>query len=927
MIMYLFNQTKGSPQYLCYRNVVCSLRLSQCFLKGIFPITLLCLLCLITEAGASTVMKIGVLAKRGADITHNRWDETAAYLSKNIPEYTFVVVSLGFREIHAAAQNGSVDFVLTNPAFYVELEALHGVSRIATLINRNLPDQYTTVFGGVIFTRFDRDDITTLKDTKNRSFTAVDPQSFGGWIMAWRELREQGVDPQSNFTSLSFAETHDAVVFSVLEGKNDVGAVRSDTLERMQQDGLISLSDFKVLAQKRFPGFPFLTSTALYPEWPMAAVHTTSDRVARLVASALMAMEADDPAAVAGKYAGWTVPLNYQPVHDCLMYLRTGPYKDYGVFTLRDVIIRYQRQLALLVLGVVIVLAVAGYILQLNKVLQQKKAEVDELNRSLEVKVFKRTEKIHALLDQEIYLRSILNTIADINELLIISPRLEFLLQETCMRLCSHGHYEFSWIGLVEGDDVVEVYSSDDMGNYLQEPPYHLQNEETEFLRSLTARCIRQNTTMVTDDVSTESVGAPWRKGKRIQGFQAVICLPLTAARGMGALGALSVYTWRKEGFEKEEIDMLEDLAGNVGFAVNSFRRSEAVRQLEHEREANYEETIFSLVNMIEHRDTYTAGHTARVGYYSELIAMEMGLDTEIIRTLKKAAVLHDIGKIATPDSVLLKPGKLSELDHDLIKVHAYAGYEILSRINMYKDLAEIIKHHHEWYDGTGYPDGLRGEEIPLLSRILTVADAFDAMTTNRIYKARKEVQAALQEMEKLAGVQFSPDVVTAALKALANVRPPAAASQLPKTDLEKSRFSYFFNDRLTGLFNEDYLQFILQNNRESNEFNCLNSVQLDGLLEYNKEHGWELGNDLVEEFAAELRRDFPHELLFRAYGNDFVIVSQQHLDISKDRFLSYECIQDSGIRVQVYHVDLKKERAYSTTKLECLEVLAHEVC
>jgi two-component system sensor histidine kinase TtrS len=805
------------------------------------------------------------------------------------------------------------------------LEVRYGVSRIATLINRNLPFQYTTVFGGVIFTRSDRDDLNTLYDTRGHSFAAVDPESFGGWIMAWRELQKQGIDPQRDFASLTFVETHDAVVFSVLAGKTDVGTVRSDTLERMQQENLIKLSDFKILAQKQYQAFPFLTSTALYPEWPLAATRTTSDQLARKVASALMAMEPDNSAAVVGRYAGWTIPLNYQPVHDCLLALRIGPYRNYGQFTLKDVIKRYWRQIALLISGVIIVMAVAGYILKLNRVLGLKKAEVDELNRSLETKVLRRTEKINALLDQEIYLRSIMSTVADINQLLITSPTLEFLLQESCMRLVQHGHYEFCWIGLVEEGEVREIYTSNDMGNYLLDPPYSLQEEDTPFLRSLTACCLRQNITVATADVTVESDGTPWQEGKRLTGFQGVIGLPLCAKQGNLPLGALTVYTWRKEGFEKEEVDMLEELAGDIGFAINSFRHREAVRQLERERKANYEETILSLVNMIEHRDTYTAGHTSRVGYYSEMIARAMGLAESEIHKLKKAAVLHDIGKIATPDSVLLKPGKLSGLDYELIKVHAYAGYQILSGIKMYKDLAEIIRHHHERYDGTGYPDGLKGKEIPVLSRILTVADAFDAITTNRIYKPRKTVRDALQELEELAGVQFAPEVVAVALNVLRQVEPPTETSQLPKTDLEKSRFSYFFNDRLTGLYNEDYLQFILQNNRESNEFSCLHSIQLDNLPQYNQKHGWDKGNHLVGRFADKLRGEFPDALLFRVYGNDFVIITREHLEVAANQFQQYPCLRDSEIQVQTYHFDLKETKAYSATKLECLEILSHE--
>jgi GGDEF domain-containing protein len=260
-------------------------------------------------------------------------------------------------------------------------------------------------------------------------------------------------------------------------------------------------------------------------------------------------------------------------------------------------------------------------------------------------------------------------------------------------------------------------------------------------------------------------------------------------------------------------------------------------------------------------------------------------------------------------------------LDYDLIKVHAYAGYEILSKIMMYKDLAEIIRHHHERYDGQGYPDRLQGEEIPLLSRILTVADAFDAMTTNRIYKPRKEIPQALQEMQDLAGRQFHPDVVKAAVKVLASVEIPSTISQLPTTDLEKSRFSYFFNDRLTGLYNEDYLQFVLQSNRETSEFKCLTTAHLQNLPEYNARHGWQNGNQLVQKFAQELRRVCPNTMLFRAYGNDFVLIPRQHEEIERDTLQAVDCLQGTDITVETYHVDLLEARAYTVDKLDRLRV------
>jgi putative nucleotidyltransferase with HDIG domain len=870
--------------------------------------------------GAQTV-KIGVLAKRGPAYTLQKWSQTADYLSSSVHGYLFEIVPLGFQEIHTAVEEEKIDFVLANSAFYVELEKLHGVSRIATLINQHLSGQQTTTFGGVIFSRTDREDISELEDLQGKDFMAVDPRSFGGWHMSWREFKRKGIDPLEDFSSMQYGMTHDAVVYAVLNGDVDGGTVRTDTLERMAGEGKINLELLHVLHQQKVDQFPFMISTDLYPEWPIAAVKTTSIKLSRIVASALMAMDASHPAAIASKSAGWTIPLNYQPVHDCLLELRIAPYEDYGKFTLTDVLRRYWRQVGLIVLAVMIAIAVSLYILQLNRSLRQKKVEVDELNRTLEAKVIQRTEKVNTLLDQEMYLREILHMVADVNELLITSPTLESLLKESCARFVQYGHYGFCWVGLLEKDNIQTVYTSHEAGNYLADPPYALQDAANIFSQGPTARCITENTTIISD-VSHQKVDAtPWRD--QVKGFQAVIGLPLRADQRAEPLGAMTVYTWRKEGCEPEEIAMLKELAGDIGFAINSFQQKEAVTRLELERTANYEETIFSMVNMIEHRDTFTAGHTARVARYSVMIAKEMGLEDKEIRKLQKAAVLHDIGKIATPDSVLLKPGKLSDIDYDLIKIHAIAGYEMLSKINMYKELAEIIRHHHERYDGNGYPDHLKDDEIPLLSSIMTVADAFDAMTTNRIYKSRKEISEAIAELQSLAGSQFHPEVVRAAVNILQDVKVPSTISQLPRTDLEKRRFSYFFNDKLTGLYNEDYLQIILRNNRSTNDYKCFHSVHLKNLPEYNKRRGWEEGNQLVKKIADELQANFPETLLFRAYGNDFAMTTREHFVLNSHQIEVFSCIRDTEIKVEITHVDLIQDEIYTISKLEKLEILS----
>ena len=159
-----------------------------------------------TAYSKSAQVKIGVLALRGAEESLKRWTPAAEYLSSQIPEYSFVIVPLDFEDINEIVENGEVDFILTNSGIYIELEYLYGVDRIATLIDMGSGQAYDE-FGGVIFTRKDRTDINNLDDLKNKSFMAVHETSFGGWIMAQREFKDNGIDPHRDFADIQFGGT------------------------------------------------------------------------------------------------------------------------------------------------------------------------------------------------------------------------------------------------------------------------------------------------------------------------------------------------------------------------------------------------------------------------------------------------------------------------------------------------------------------------------------------------------------------------------------------------------------------------------------------------------------------------------------------------------------------------------------------------
>ena len=201
--------------------------------------------------------------------------------------------------------------------------------------------------------------------------------------------------------------------------------------------------------------------------------------------------------------------------------------------------------------------------------------------------------------------------------------------------------------------------------------------------------------------------------------------------------------------------DRASELEGVIAAQAVSRRRELEIAQLDGLRR---------LALAAEYRDDNTHEHTQRVGHLAALLARGAGLGDRMVRLVREAAPLHDLGKIAIPDSILLKPGKLSDEEYEVVKTHALLGARVLSGADSeLMEVAErIVRHHHERWDGGGYPDGLAGEEIPAVARITAVADVFDVLVHERPYKDSWSVEAAAEEIRKGSGTQFDPAVVEA---------------------------------------------------------------------------------------------------------------------------------------------------------------------
>ncbi len=330
--------------------------------------------------------RIGVLAFQGEDSDVNRWAPIADYLSAAIPTHKFTIVPLNNDTIDTAVFGGDVEFLLTNPASYADLEAAFGITRLLTVRNRRSNGAYTQ-FGAVIFTRSDREDISTLRDLRGKSFMAVHPNAFGGWWMAWREMKENGIDPQKDLSQLEFSGfPQDKIVFAVRDRTVDAGTVRTDVLERLRDSGVIEMSDFKTINRQVVAGFPFLLSTHLYPEWPLALVNQKMMGLAQQVSVALLGMREDSPEAKAARIAGWTVPLDYHAVHELMKDLRVGPYKRYGAPTLKEFIYEYWHWIVITLTLVLVSVSISVHVWRLNRRLrrftQELEIQVDERARA-----------------------------------------------------------------------------------------------------------------------------------------------------------------------------------------------------------------------------------------------------------------------------------------------------------------------------------------------------------------------------------------------------------------------------------------------------------------------------------------------------------------------------------------------------------------
>lgn len=338
------------------------------------------------------------------------------------------------------------------------------------------------------------------------------------------------------------------------------------------------------------------------------------------------------------------------------------------------------------------------------------------------------------------------------------------LLAQMCRVITEVGSYYMVWVGYARQDaeKSVEIVACSGPEGALPRQA-RISWADNEFDRGMTGAAIRSGEPQLRRQQVREPGLAPYREGVLQSKAISLITLPLRCNAGQ-PFGALGIESTEPEAFDEEELDLLGELASNLAFGVAAIRTEEERRTAAEHLRKSLEDSTQAIAATVEMRDPYTAGHQRRVAQLAAAIAREIGFTEDRVHGLHLAGTVHDLGKISVPAEILSKPGRLNEFEFGLVKMHAQVGYEILKNVDFPWPIAQMVLQHHERLDGSGYPQGLKGDAMLPESRILAVADIVEAMSSHRPYRPGLGLESALAEIERNRGRYYDEQAVDVCL-------------------------------------------------------------------------------------------------------------------------------------------------------------------
>jgi PAS domain S-box-containing protein/putative nucleotidyltransferase with HDIG domain len=362
-----------------------------------------------------------------------------------------------------------------------------------------------------------------------------------------------------------------------------------------------------------------------------------------------------------------------------------------------------------------------------------------------------------------------LRTLSRGNEIVVHAASEQDLLEQMCRSIVETGGYRMAWVGAVQHNtkNVLKTAASAGIGLEYLEKSHHVSWEEGEPGCRLCGTAIRSGEPQTSQNLLAEPLLAPWHRELKERGFAAAAVFPLK--QGAEVFAVLSIYAAETDAFDADAMKLLGELADDMAYGIRSLRERTASEALNRRWHRSLEATIGAIASTVEMRDEYTAGHQQRVARLAIAIARDLHLPDHQVQGIYLAGIIHDVGKINIPAEILSKPGKLSQLQYQLIQAHAEVGYEIVKGIDFPWPIAEMVRQHHERLDGKGYPRGLKGEEILPEAKILAVADVVEAMMSHRPYRPALGIDAALAEIEHGRGIAYDPAAVDACIALFRN--------------------------------------------------------------------------------------------------------------------------------------------------------------
>ncbi len=374
-------------------------------------------------------------------------------------------------------------------------------------------------------------------------------------------------------------------------------------------------------------------------------------------------------------------------------------------------------------------------------------------------------KKSEALLGK---LNRALKVVTECDQVLVRENDEARLLLDICRIIVDLGGYRFAWVGLVSNGDTVlrpVAHAGHEQG-YLEAARVRLDAGE----REPASQTILTGKPEILKNLTALPARAAWRDEALKRGYAAMIALPLSEDGRI--FGSLNIYSAEPDVFDAEEVKLLNELSDDLAYGIVALRtRAEGRKSAEDLKESYkllrkiFEQTVNALASAVGKRDPYTTDHQRRVTTLACAIAQEMGLTEHQVSGLRLAGMLHDIGKLAVPSEILSKPTRLSEAEFTIIKTHPRVASDILKAIEFPWPIADIVLQHHERMDGSGYPLGLNGEHILLETRILSVADVVEAVSSHRPYRPAHTMEYTMEEISKNKGITYDPDVVDVCLQ------------------------------------------------------------------------------------------------------------------------------------------------------------------